>query len=831
MDCLDDNVVNAYVARKLEAAELARVVDHLATCDACLTLTCAVAGAGDGAVETTRVGRYALVEKIGEGAMGSVYLASDPQLGREVALKVVRSARFAEAAVRARMSREARAMAQVRAPNVVAVYDAGEVDDGVFIAMELVDGETLARWRERPRSWREVVGAFIGAARGLAAAHRAGIVHRDFKPQNVLVDRDGHVSVTDFGVAAFAGEHAPGTVIGTPRYMAPEQQRGEAIDARADQFSFGVALSEALQGSPRRLQRIVDQLRAPDPASRFADMAAVEHALVRAVAPRWHVPMLAAAVLACVLAVIALWPRGQVPGPPRRTVVFVGAFANTSGAAELDDTVDVAFASALADSTRLDTVAGPEIQGLADALQLAAGDASAIAKAAAPERATLAVRGSLAKTGDGYRVAIDAGSMHLGATAPTPDALLARASELGGQLLATLDPGARAAPIPTTRASALHAWAAGMRAAMIGDSQAAAVAFGHAAELDAEFADAHASRGLSLYNLGDKPAAIAALERAVVLAPRLAERRRLTMLGDYYSTVGRYSEAILAYQQLLAKWPFDERAQVNLSATALESNSWPLALETARAAAAAHPTFEIVRRNLLLAEVGNNLFDDAIRDGARLVAEDPNVSETALATLAVAYVLAGNRAAANAVIAKLPAEAAGRAAADLALYEGRLDDAFAAVTGTTPSDHLVRARVRLRRGDRTGALAAARLALAEDTLPLAYLAASVAVAAGDASEAERRIEPWRDLPETDRRMYAELLASDVARAAGRWEDAIRAARRAGAIGASWLVHDRAARALRGAGRIREANAEAAWCRDHRGEAALVANPSLSLLTD
>src|SRR5207237_3518601 len=127
------------------------------------------------------VGRYALVEMIGRGAMGAVYVAHDPQLDRKVALKIVRSPRYAEPEVRARLSREARAMARVTHAHVVTVYDAGELDDGVFIAMELIDGDTLARWlAAEDRPWREVVRMFVTIGRGLVAAHDAGIVHRDF---------------------------------------------------------------------------------------------------------------------------------------------------------------------------------------------------------------------------------------------------------------------------------------------------------------------------------------------------------------------------------------------------------------------------------------------------------------------------------------------------------------------------------------------------------------------------------------------------------------------------------------------------------------------------
>src|SRR4029079_6234222 len=149
---------------------------------------------------------------------------------------------------------------------VVSVHDAGTVDGRVYIAMEFVDGETVDSWlRSSPRGWRELVDAFVAAALALAAAHAAGIIHRDFKPQNVMIGRDGVVRVMDFGLARFAEEppdpaHAgaeselphvsatvtkTGALVGTPAYMAPEQFHGEAIDARADQFSFCVALPHA----------------------------------------------------------------------------------------------------------------------------------------------------------------------------------------------------------------------------------------------------------------------------------------------------------------------------------------------------------------------------------------------------------------------------------------------------------------------------------------------------------------------------------------------------------------------------------------------------------
>lgn len=213
------------------------------------------------------VGRYVILDRIGSGGMGVVYAAYDPELDRRVALKLLRTDRFA-APGHLRLLREAKALARLTHPNVVAVHDAGTFGDQVFVAMELVEGETLRQWLEAgARSWREVLDRLLAAGRGLAAAHAAGLVHRDFKPENVLLGRDGRVRVVDFGLAKALADAAEepaagldsggelaspltewGAVLGTPAYMAPEQLGGIAADARSDQFSFCVALYEALYG-------------------------------------------------------------------------------------------------------------------------------------------------------------------------------------------------------------------------------------------------------------------------------------------------------------------------------------------------------------------------------------------------------------------------------------------------------------------------------------------------------------------------------------------------------------------------------------------------------
>lgn len=193
-----------------------------------------------------KVDRYTIIERVGAGAMGVVFSAWDAELDRRVALKLVHGDGYGGSA---ELLGEAKALAKLSHPNVVTVFDVGPFGDGLFIAMEYLRGQTLAQWQEAnpDAPWSEVVGLYIAAGAGLAAAHEAGLVHRDFKPANVIVTEGGGVKVLDFGLAK-AGEEEATSRGGTPRYMAPEQHRGGPVDARSDQFAFSIALYEALFG-------------------------------------------------------------------------------------------------------------------------------------------------------------------------------------------------------------------------------------------------------------------------------------------------------------------------------------------------------------------------------------------------------------------------------------------------------------------------------------------------------------------------------------------------------------------------------------------------------
>jgi tRNA A-37 threonylcarbamoyl transferase component Bud32/tetratricopeptide (TPR) repeat protein len=387
VSCLDENTVLAFVDGRLDGEALSSAESHVASCQTCADLVAAAAGASRALASATAagagpaltkgdsVGRHVILGLVGRGGMGDVYAAYDPELDRKVALKVLRSRSARTADGEARLLREAQAIAKLSHPNVVVVYEVGTVRDDVFIAMEFVEGVTVGRWlAQETRTIADILGVFLAAGRGLGAAHDAGIIHRDFKPENVMVTRDGQVRVMDFGLArplvsepgaaedATTGTAAAaaylqlkitqtGVQVGTPAYMAPEQFRsGERIDARTDQFSFCVALYEALHGErpfrgdsvgalrdsvlggklrpppagtrvPAWLRRVLLRGLSREPAARWESMAALLAALDRDPRARHRRALVAGGAVALM---VGLAVAGHRIGSGERTVCTGG---------------------------------------------------------------------------------------------------------------------------------------------------------------------------------------------------------------------------------------------------------------------------------------------------------------------------------------------------------------------------------------------------------------------------------------------------------------------------------------------------------------------------
>lgn len=331
--CLIEDDFLDYLGQRLTLAARARVEAHLDRCPLCGGVVVEYTrglDAGTPSLEDDliaigdRVGRFVIIEWLGAGGMGVVYKAFDPDLDRNIALKVLHEE---EGHSSDALLREAKLAAQVASTRVVAIYDVG-VDRGrIFLAMELVQGATLSEWCRPDIPLDSVLAVVVEAGEGLAAAHRAGIVHGDFKPANVLVG-DGHAKVTDFGLGGGTDASEASRTGGTPRYMGPDQATANGPSALADQFSFAVTAWEVLTGShpflgegeagpltparrirgeesarsiPRRIRKVLERALAFDPTERFSDM----DALLAALRPRRRRTVWLSVAFASLLAVVA----------------------------------------------------------------------------------------------------------------------------------------------------------------------------------------------------------------------------------------------------------------------------------------------------------------------------------------------------------------------------------------------------------------------------------------------------------------------------------------------------------------------------------------------
>ncbi len=375
--CPDENALSAFAQGQGTLA----LETHLDGCDVCRRAVAAaaaektlptVAATSWQLTPGQRVGRYEIAGELGRGGMGVVYTARDLTLDRHVALKLLHARR--DEAAQARLLREAQVMAKLAHPNVVPVFELASWHDDLYLVMELVSGVTLEAWLKAAKhSRREILASFIQAGRGLAAAHAAGVVHRDFKPANVLVGVDGRVRVTDFGLSrpgpaldlpplASPLVTREGTLVGTVVYMSPEQLDGKPATEASDQFSFCVSLAEALSGQrpfegdswstlavshaqkprlasaiPARVRSVLRRGLAIDPRRRFTSMTTLLNALERAQVVGWPAAIGTgvAAMAACAL-IVGLQPDGSLRHRLARATAPAESASTASLLAEAD---------------------------------------------------------------------------------------------------------------------------------------------------------------------------------------------------------------------------------------------------------------------------------------------------------------------------------------------------------------------------------------------------------------------------------------------------------------------------------------------------------------
>jgi tetratricopeptide (TPR) repeat protein len=842
--------------------------------------------------------RYRVVGVIGKGGMGEVYRAYDAELKVEVALKIVRGDSEQDEAL-ARFRREIALARKVTSPNVLRIYDLEEHEGLRFLSMELVEGEDLAAIMKRDGklSVERALKLFRQVCTGLAAAHAEGVVHRDLKPQNVLVDKTDRVHVADFGLARSIGDSgmtASGAVLGSPAYMSPEQVKGDAVDERSDIYSLGVMLYQLLVGAtpfqadtphavmemrlhkpprplgevapdaPSRLAGIVARCLAIEPGKRYASIRELLDELdaggprpVRSRARRWWPAVLAVGLAGGAIAVMIV--RGGQPAnlsatpeesaavtvvaPTGPVTALVLAFDNRTSQPELD-TADIVIEYALRRSRRVDPIGGellristdelgPEPPPLDDRLGKAF---------AAHGKRVIVVHGAAAAKGAGASISLSATDGATGATvysssldAPTVAAMVPTIGRLATGLLDALgDHTFDDKPTVTGLSVSLeadHEFALGRRFHQAGNDTSAIPRYQAAIALDPEFAVGHAFLAMAEDNLTHDSDARKEFANAFELASRFNERDRLYFLGNYYgSATGESDRAVEAYRDLLAIWPDDLPAQVNLVATYSTHRDNRRSLEIAERAVRAHPHNFMARSNFVSDLVMVGRFDEAVAEAQRITNDFPRVSADLYLFLGVAEYYRGHLDAALAAFKRLreldPAYGA-LAVADLTFAEGEAtaaasqleraiaDDRTAHRVDYRELDQLLLAKILLARGDQQGALQL--VSDIHEAPGHVYNAALIELAAGAEKRALARVERLRDDPAPAPRAYGKLIQAEIARSHGQTAQAIALGHDAIRVLNLWQAHLVLGEAFIDGGRFPEAKVELDTCYARRGE--------------
>jgi tetratricopeptide (TPR) repeat protein len=618
------------------------------------------------------IGHYRIIEKLGEGGMGEVFLAEDTTLGRRVALKLPAAPLAGDADARARLQREARAAATLNHPHVCVVHEVGEGPDGrPFIAMEYVEGETLAARIARGRlAPEEVLTLGREAADALAAAHACGVVHRDLKPSNIILTPHG-LKLLDFGLASVARDPLlarkpdTGAFMGTIRYMSPEQARGEELDHRTDLFSLGVVLYEAATGrlpfdgeTPRAVRQATLEAT-PVPPSRIASNLPLgfDRVIARALARNrderyrtatelaadleglgsgarrpWLAWVAAGALLIAVATaalVAGLGPSASTALPEKQTIL-VAAFNNTTGDPSFDGTLREALMVQVQQTPFLSVF--PEA-GIRETLRLMARSPDEpltprIAKEIAVRRGIPAwIAGSIAPLGDHYAIS-------LVATSSLTDAELARervevdnkAQVLAGLGKATVQfrlklgesaPTIQKFSTPIEQATtasldALKAYALGTEQSRRGDYPMAASLFQRAVLIDPDFALAHQALARDEMNSSYSDRVVTAATRAFELRDRVTAREQANIVVFYHlSVTGDLNQAIAAAATWQRTYPAEWRPYHALADLYFSIGAYAKAVDMARVAVRLNPDVAAAYSNLAGALYHLERFDDA----------------------------------------------------------------------------------------------------------------------------------------------------------------------------------------------------------------------------
>jgi tetratricopeptide (TPR) repeat protein/predicted Ser/Thr protein kinase len=643
--------------------------------------------------------RYEIVRLLGQGGMGAVYQASDRELERQVALKVIRSDMAANPEILRRFKQELLLARQITHKNVIRIFDLGQSEGLRFLTMEYIEGEDLQSILRRKKKLEAAEAANIisQVSRALEAAHAEGVIHRDLKPQNIMLDKSGRAYVMDFGIARSmlsSGMTQTGALIGTPDYMSPEQAKGLPLDARSDLFSVGIIFYELLSGEapfnadttmgklwkrtneparplgeldnkiPPALSDIVRKCLEIDPQKRFASAAELLQQIeiwqgpgagTRIVVQRppglpTYAKWLAAALVG-LLVVTGIRLGTKISPPPSADhaplTLLIADFDNKTGDTVFDGTLEPMLGIALEGAPFISSYNRGQAKKVAAGLQPGAThmDAALSQLVAVREGVNVVVSGSIIQEGTGYRVFVATFDPATGKSileerrdASNKQEVLAAAGKLAESLRKGLGDASQQSAAETFTASSLeaaHAYAAGQDFQQAGKWTDAMKAYGQAIELDPNFGRAYAGAATVYANLGRRQDAEKYFGLAMAHIDRMTDREKYRTRSGYYLFMRNEPKAIEELSALVNRYPADTAGHANLALAFFYGRNMSKALEEQKRALEITPRSVLQRINFAIYALYAGDFDAAAKEAQTILAENPKFDQ-ALRTSALA---------------------------------------------------------------------------------------------------------------------------------------------------------------------------------------------------
>jgi tetratricopeptide (TPR) repeat protein/predicted Ser/Thr protein kinase len=851
-------------------------------------------------------GRYEILQILGQGAMGAVYKAKDHELDRWVAIKVIQPELGNSRAIVKRFKQELILARQITHKNVVRIFDLGETDGMKFITMEYIDGGDLKsviveREKVPPEEAVDIIRQICHA---LDAAHSEGVVHRDLKPQNIMIDQTGRVVVMDFGIAHsknLPGMTMTGALMGTPEYMSPEQAKGEKTDLRADIFAVGIIFYEMLTGKvpfsaetvvetmykrtherpippieldhsiPLQANRVIMKCLETAPENRYQNVkeilreleifdpekkvGALDRMRLRVTRGPRPIAVVAAIIPIVLIAVIAgFLLRDRFRSTPAAAhapvTVLVADFSNNTGNPVFDGTLEPVVKIALEGAGFITAYDRTQVRNLG--LQAVSGrlDERAARQIAVGQGLGVVVTGSLESRDGGYRLSIKATQAVTGNvigtaedTASNNDQILSATTKLASAVRKALgDDTSESAQrfametLTATSLEAVHEYATAMDELSNGKHQDALRSFAKAVEIDQNFGLAYAGMAIASRNLGQQQDAEKYIQLALGHMDRMTERERYRIRGSYYLTLSDQQKCVEEYGSLISRFPSDAAAHNNLALCWTQLRNIPRALEQVRQAAAILSKRPLYRFNISVYASYGSDFQTGEREARALLELDPSYP-TGPNALAFAQLGQGQLAQAAETYQKLEktgklgASSARSGLADLALYEGRFEDAVRILEQGAAEDVAAQysdraaakfaalAYTRLLQGQKGPAVAAAESALAASkNFKIRFLAGRVFAASGQAARAQALAVDLASALQAEPQAYAKLIEGEGALASGDPRKAIKAFTDANNLVDTWIGRFELGRAYLEAGAFTEADSEFDRCIKRRGEA-------------